>query len=125
MSFLRHRQRVITALFPHQANKTHLIPKRSRSPKLLAVDFKTTSTTLTFDRDVTGGTAVGWAMEVDGAPVAVTTVLNGGTDDIIIVSYAIQTVTDPARVTYDGTGTAWLTSKGAPLKTIDESGVIA
>ena len=28
MSFLRARQRTITALFPHQANPTHLIPKR-------------------------------------------------------------------------------------------------
>lgn len=30
MSFLRARQRTITALFPHQGNRTHLIPKRRK-----------------------------------------------------------------------------------------------
>ena len=46
MSFLRARQREITALFPHQANRTHLIP--SRGPLLVkSVSAITTATVMT------------------------------------------------------------------------------
>ena len=124
MSFIRAQQRTLTALFPHQANKKYLVPKRTIGPKILIIDFKTVSTTFTFDRDVVGGDATGWALEINAAPVAIISVINGATDDQIVVSYALQVVTDAIRITYDGTGTAWADSKGATLKRIDVSGVI-
>ena len=123
MSFIRAQQRTMTALFPHQANKRYLVPKRTLGPKLILVSFKTTSVTLEFDRDVTGGDELAWAMEINGVSEAVISVVQGGFDTDIVVNYALQSVSDEARVTYGGGG-LWADSKGATLKRIDVSGVI-
>ena len=123
MSFLRANQRTMTALFPHQANRTHLIPKRVLGPVILTIDFKVVSSTFTFDRDTTGGDATGWGLEVNGAPVAIISVIQGVGDTEIVVNYALQVVADAIRITYDGTG-VWADNNGVKLKPIDRSGVI-
>lgn len=123
MSFIRAQQRTLTALFPHQANKKYLVPKRTLGPKVSLIAFKTASTTIEFDRDTTGGDEVGWAVEIDGVSEAVTSVIQGVGDTEIVVSYALQSVAAAIRVTYGGGG-GWIDNNGAALKRLDLSGVI-
>ena len=111
MSFLRARQRTMTALFPHQANATHLIPKRKQGPIIQSGIIKTVSTTILFDVDIAGGDAAGWTMvnKTTGLPIVVTSAVNGNADEIVL-NYALQTVDDIVGITYKPSG--WTSARG-------------
>ncbi len=100
MSFLRARQRAITGVFPHQANPTHIMPNHRAGPQLLTDVYTVTTITLTFDEEVTGGDSTGWEVTANGVPLAITSVLNGITDDIIIVTHALAVIADVMVVRY-------------------------
>ena len=120
---IRANQRTQTALFPHSHNRRFLVPKRFPGPQILVIDFKTVSTVILFDRDISGGDETGWTVTVNGVPEAIISITQPAGDDIS-VNYALQVAGDDIRVTYDGNG-AWaaddLTGKVRP---IDQSGVI-
>ena len=111
MSVLRARQRTMTALFPHQANPTHLIPKRKQGPIIQAGIAKTVSATLTYDVDIAGGDAVGWSLfnRTTGLPIAVVSAVNGNANEIIL-NYAAQTLDDIITITYQPG--AWTSARG-------------
>ena len=122
VNVIRHKQRVQTALFPHSHNRKFLVPNRHIGPQIVSIAFKTLSTTFEFDRDVSGGDEVGWAVTLNGTPEAIVSVINGAPTDIV-VNYAGGIIADDIRVTYDGTG-VWADDNGAPLFPIDQSGVV-
>ncbi len=100
MGFLRAQQRSITGLFPHQANKTHLMPNSRAGPEKISDVYAITTVTLTYDEEVTGGDDTGWQVFHDGVATAITTVLNGITDDIIIITHALAVVGQDVIVRY-------------------------
>ena len=110
-NFLRARQRSLTALFPHQHNPTHLIPKRKQGPIIQAKIFKTISLTLTFDVDVTTGDAVGFTLfnNTTGLVVAIVSAINGNTNEIV-VNFGAQTLGDNLTLTYEPG--AWTSAVG-------------
>lgn len=123
MSLLRANQRTLTALFPHPSNTKYLIPKRVPGPVIVGIAFKTLSTTIEFDRDVSGGDEVGWAVTLNGTPEAIVSVINGAPTDIV-VNYAGGIVADEIRVTYNGNG-AWAADNGTgKVRPIDVTGVV-
>ena len=101
----------MTALFPHQANPTHLIPKRKQGPIIQSGIAKTLSATITYDIDIAGGDAVGWTLfnDTTGLPVALISVVNGNTNEIIL-NYAAQTLGDQLTMTYKPG--AWTSARG-------------
>ena len=102
MSFIRARQRVITALFPHQGNRTHIVPSRGPGPFVRRSIAKVSSMTLDFDRNVQGGDLLGFSLEINGTPEAVIAATNGLSNEIV-VTFALQLVDDLVKVSYTRT----------------------
>lgn len=100
MSFLRARQRTQTALFPHQANRTHLIPKRPPGPQVLSTIFKTVQADVSFDVPISGGDIAKFTLTANGVDVALIAAVNGGLNDIL-VSHALLVVGDFCILTYE------------------------
>ena len=98
---IRPRSRVQTALFPHSHNRRFLIPKRKQGPIIQAIIFKTISTTVEFDVDVTTGDAVGFTLfnNTTGLAVAIVSAINGNANEIV-VNYGAQTLVDNLTLTY-------------------------
>ena len=109
MSFIRARQHAITALFPHQANRTHLIPNRgpfliksvSAVTTTVVMTVKFTAAVITKPGNVDGYTvtvnAIGGTV-TDVQPVA------GAPDQLAITFTPAGLSTQAVVVTYDGTG---------------------
>ncbi len=111
MSFLRARQSIITRLFPHQANPTHLIGNRP-TPEVAAA-----APILLFGNASVGGSfgmlfnlaidpasisTLGWSVTVDLAPATVGTVVAGVGPNIVVLTYTVAgTSGQVVEVTYD------------------------
>lgn len=108
MSFLRARQRIITALSPHPGNRTHLIPTRFFPPAgtvSVSATAKTTSISVTFSGDVQGLSIAGYTITVNAVGATVLTVVPGISADIIDVTFSPAGIaTQNVILTYDGTG---------------------
>ena len=111
MSLIRPRQHAITGLFPHNANRRFVIPKRKQGPIIQDGIAKTVSATLTYDVDIAGGDAVGWTLfnRTTGLPIAVISAVNGNADQIVL-NYAAQTLGDFITITY--APGAWTSARG-------------
>lgn len=129
MSFLRARQRVATALFPHQANPTHLIPKRFPPPAgTTSVSAVTTATamTVTFDGNVITklGNVDGFTVTVNLVGGTVTNVQQPGAKNTLVITFTPAALsTQAVVVTYDGTGTLTEELSKAPIGAWNESAV--
>ena len=111
MSLIRPRQHAITGLFPHNANRRFVIPKRKQGPVILQGNFGVIDVTFVFDVAVTGGDEVGFTLfnNTDALPVAIVSAVNG-TPPQIIITYAAQTLGDSMTVTYKPG--AWTSARG-------------
>ena len=112
MAFLRHRQRVLTSLFPHQANKQFIIPKRFG---LIPQGFshKTISINSVFQGVDVSGTLVttGFSVLQDSTPVAVGSVDQSGGTNAITVNHAAVIAGEKTTLHYDGSGD-WIGANG-------------
>lgn len=94
----------MTGLFPHQGNRTHIVPSRRVGPVVSRVDAKVTQILLDFDRVVQSGDDLGFTIEINGTPVAIIAAINANPDEILI-TFAAQLVGDLCVVRYKRT--AW------------------
>ena len=108
MSFLRARQRVMTALFPHQGNPTHLIPNRGpQGTKSVSAVTTLTVMTVTFTGDVitTLGNTDGLTVTVNAIGGTVTDVQQPGANNTLAITFTPAAVaTQAVVVTYTPPG---------------------
>lgn len=129
MSFLRARQRVITALFPHQANRRFMIPKRFPAPlgtKSVSAVTTATAMTVTFTGDVATklGNTDGFTVTVNAIGGTVTDVQQPGAANTLVITFTPAAIsTQAVVVTYDGTGSLFEPLSKAPLAAWNETAV--
>lgn len=130
MSFLRARQRVITALFPHPGNRTHLIPGRFPPPlgtKSVSATTTTVVMTVLFTGDVETklGNVDGFTVTVNAVGGTVTDVQQPGpTNELDITFIPAGLSTQAVVVTYDGTGTLIEPLSRAPIAAWNETAAV-
>ena len=103
MSFLRHRLRTQTALFPHQANRRYLIPNRAN---IVAIPLSSVTTTvvmtITMSADVEDVSSLGFSITVNAIAATVSSVVAGATPELIVVTFTPAGLsTQDVVVTYD------------------------
>lgn len=108
MSFLRARQHAITALFPHQANRTHIIPNRGvQATKSVSAVTSLTVMTVTFTGKLTTklGNTDGFTVTVNAIGGTVTDVQQPGADNTLAITFTPAAVaTQAVVVTYTPPG---------------------
>lgn len=129
MSFLRARQRTLTALFPHQANRKYLVPKRFPAPlATTSVSAVTTATvmTVTFDGDVSTklGNIDGFTNTVNAIAGTITNVQQPGAKNTLVITFTPAALsTQSVVMTYTPPGELFEPLSKEPLAAWTETAV--
>ena len=123
MAFLRHRQRVLTSLFPHQANKQFIIPKRFGLIPTQS-SHKSISINNVFRGVDVSGTLVdtGFSVLQDSTPVAITLVDQSGGTNAITITHTDVGAGVLTTLHYDGSGD-WIGANGYKVGAFTTTGL--
>lgn len=129
MSFLRARQRTLTALFPHQANPTTYIPNRgprNAAPAAVGQIAGATTYVIPFTAAIStkAGNTDGFTVTVNAIAGTVTDVQPTGAAELTITFTPVGLALQVIEITYDGTGVLIETLSLKPVAAFVVSGAV-